>query len=179
MDTRLTDYKVLTFDCYGTLIDWESGIWDALQPLLIANDCDAIMRNQGLEAFGKIENAQESETPDMFYPVVLARVHASFAARFNLRVTDELTAAFSALVPPSTSPLTIFLKASAAASLSLVDLYFGRLYGPCWSPAHFNAFAFRSFVPISGRVRISFQAPGMSLATPTLTSQLARRTFAG
>ena len=24
---RLTDYKVLTFDCYGTLIDWECGIW--------------------------------------------------------------------------------------------------------------------------------------------------------
>ncbi len=99
MDARLTDYKVLTFDCYGTLIDWESGIWDALQPLLMANDCDAIMRNQGLEAFGKIENAQESETPDMLYPVVLARVHASFSARFNLRVTDELTAAFSASVP--------------------------------------------------------------------------------
>ena len=29
---RLTDYRVLTFDCYGTLIDWEGGIWDALQP---------------------------------------------------------------------------------------------------------------------------------------------------
>ena len=26
---KLTDYKVLTFDCYGTLIDWETGIWDA------------------------------------------------------------------------------------------------------------------------------------------------------
>ena len=29
----LTDFKVLTFDCYGTLIDWESGIMDALKPL--------------------------------------------------------------------------------------------------------------------------------------------------
>ena len=34
MAARLTDYQVLTFDCYGTLIDWESGIWLALQPLL-------------------------------------------------------------------------------------------------------------------------------------------------
>ena len=24
---RLTDYRVLTLDCYGTLIDWEIGIW--------------------------------------------------------------------------------------------------------------------------------------------------------
>ncbi len=35
---RLTDYRVLTFDCYGTLIDWETGIWDALQPLIMDND---------------------------------------------------------------------------------------------------------------------------------------------
>ena len=34
---RLTDYRVLTFDCYGTLIDWECGIWDALQPLIMRN----------------------------------------------------------------------------------------------------------------------------------------------
>ena len=27
---RLTDFKVLTFDCYGTLIDWESGMIAAL-----------------------------------------------------------------------------------------------------------------------------------------------------
>ena len=31
---RLTDYRVLTLDGYGTLIDWEIGIWDALQPLI-------------------------------------------------------------------------------------------------------------------------------------------------
>ncbi len=31
---RLHDFKVLTFDCYGTLIDWESGIHTALRPLL-------------------------------------------------------------------------------------------------------------------------------------------------
>ena len=31
----LTDFKVLTFDCYGTLIDWESGIIEALAPLVM------------------------------------------------------------------------------------------------------------------------------------------------
>ena len=30
------DFKALTFDCYGTLIDWETGLWNALQPLLSA-----------------------------------------------------------------------------------------------------------------------------------------------
>ena len=30
---KLTDFKALTFDCYGTLIDWESGMIEALKPL--------------------------------------------------------------------------------------------------------------------------------------------------
>jgi|GEM_PF-3621550 len=30
-------FEVLTFDCYGTLIDWEAGIYDALRPILIAH----------------------------------------------------------------------------------------------------------------------------------------------
>ena len=34
MTMRLSDFRVLTFDCYGTLIDWESGIVAALQPLM-------------------------------------------------------------------------------------------------------------------------------------------------
>ena len=27
------DAQILSFDCFGTLIDWESGIWAALAPL--------------------------------------------------------------------------------------------------------------------------------------------------
>ena len=30
---KLTDFKVLAFDVYGTLIDWESGMVTALKPL--------------------------------------------------------------------------------------------------------------------------------------------------
>jgi 2-haloacid dehalogenase len=31
-------FKVLSFDCYGTLIDWETGIFSALRPILAAHD---------------------------------------------------------------------------------------------------------------------------------------------
>ena len=31
---KLTDFDTLTFDCYGTLIDWETGIFEGLRPLL-------------------------------------------------------------------------------------------------------------------------------------------------
>ena len=30
---KLTDFKALTFDCYGALIDWEAGMIEALKPL--------------------------------------------------------------------------------------------------------------------------------------------------
>ena len=36
------DYDVLTFDCYGTLIDWGSGIVRHLQPVLLERDAHVI-----------------------------------------------------------------------------------------------------------------------------------------
>ena len=35
--SRLDGFEVLTFDCYGTLIDWEAGILGALRPVLAAH----------------------------------------------------------------------------------------------------------------------------------------------
>ncbi len=94
MNHRLTDFKVLTFDCYGTLIDWETGIWDALQPLLMHNACESVTRDVALQAFGMFESRQESETPDMLYPAVLTRVHPAIAGHFGLDTTSELDDAF-------------------------------------------------------------------------------------
>lgn len=39
---NLTDYKVLSFDCYGTLIDWETGLLNVLRPWATEHDlkCD-------------------------------------------------------------------------------------------------------------------------------------------
>ena len=94
----LTDYKVLTFDCYGTLIDWESGIWDALQPLLLANNAN-IDRDTALLAFAEAESAQEAATPDMLYPKVLTNVHQALAKRFDLETDIDMNRTFGNSVP--------------------------------------------------------------------------------
>jgi 2-haloalkanoic acid dehalogenase type II len=94
MNHRLTDFKVLTFDCYGTLIDWETGIWDALQPLLMHNACESVTRDVALQTFAMLESRQESETPDMLYSAVLTRVHPAIAGHFGLDTTSELNEAF-------------------------------------------------------------------------------------
>jgi len=98
MAKSLTDFNTLTFDCYGTLIDWESGIWDAMQPLIHANQRDDITRRIGLESFAQLETAQELETPDLLYPKLLARVHRSLADHLNMGSTAELDQVFGTSV---------------------------------------------------------------------------------
>ena len=94
MARDLKTYKALTFDCYGTLIDWESGIWDALQPLIAASGRSDINRDIALQAFAEIETAQEAATPGMLYPQLLEHVHHAFADRFGLETDVELNRAF-------------------------------------------------------------------------------------
>ena len=96
---RLTDYRVLTFDCYGTLIDWESGIWDALQPLLLRNRGAGVDRGAGLQAFARCESRQERATPGLRYPDLLARVHRCMAESLGLESSAGLDGAFGASVP--------------------------------------------------------------------------------
>ena len=95
----LTDYRVLTFDCYGTLIDWESGIWDALQPLVMDSGRTDLTRDSALLAFARFETRHERDTPGLRYPDLLARVHRDIAEKFGIGTSDALDRAFGASVP--------------------------------------------------------------------------------
>ena len=95
----LADFSALTFDCYGTLIDWEGGIWDALQPLLMENPGHDVTRIAALAAFAEAETAQQAETPGLLYPGILTEVHRTIAAGFDLRTQTALDEAFGASVP--------------------------------------------------------------------------------
>ncbi len=81
--TPLSQFKVLTFDCYGTLIDWERGICDALRPWLNRNgppiDDEAL-----LAAFARIEKVVEGETPELPYPQVLRATYARLAESLSM-----------------------------------------------------------------------------------------------
>ena len=96
---KITDYAALTFDCYGTMIDWESGIWDAMQPVILTSGRNDIDRQTGLQAFATMETAQELATPGLIYPELLTRVHHSMAAHFGIDSNDKLDQQFGASVP--------------------------------------------------------------------------------
>ena len=99
MAKSLSDYTTLTFDCYGTLIDWESGIWDAYQPLIASSGRNDITRNDALVTHAGLESAQQAETPEMLYPDLLTLVHGGFARHYGLENTSEMDAAFGASLP--------------------------------------------------------------------------------
>jgi len=51
-------YEVMSFDCYGTLIDWEEGILAALKPALTAHNVK-LENEQILELYAEIETSAE------------------------------------------------------------------------------------------------------------------------
>jgi 2-haloacid dehalogenase len=95
---RLSDFSVLSFDCYGTLIDWESGIEAAFRPWLTARGVE-VGRNRLLALFGRHEQRQQEMTPGMRYPELLARVHRAVAAELGLAPDAAAAEAFGASVP--------------------------------------------------------------------------------
>jgi 2-haloacid dehalogenase len=90
---KLSDFSALSFDCYGTLIDWESGIAAALAPLLARVGADR-PRDAILEAFARLEVRQQEATPDMVYADLLAHVHAQLAAEWQVPADPAEDAAF-------------------------------------------------------------------------------------
>jgi len=94
---KLSDFKMLTFDTYGTLIDWESGIYNALGPLLDKLPLK-LNRDEVLELFGEFELQQETDTPTRVYSSLLADVGRSIAKKWQIKITDEEAAAFGRTV---------------------------------------------------------------------------------
>jgi 2-haloacid dehalogenase len=81
-----TRYRALSFDCYGTLIDWETGIRQALQPWAATRRVEA-GADELLGRFGTHENVVQSETPTLAYPLVLdVEVSDAEAAEFGASV---------------------------------------------------------------------------------------------
>jgi 2-haloalkanoic acid dehalogenase type II len=81
----VTRFTTLTFDCYGTLIDWERGIVAELRPWVDRHGRRDLDDNALLEAFGTIEAACEAETPDKVYPEILAEAHRRLADKWGIR----------------------------------------------------------------------------------------------
>ena len=78
---QLTDFKVLSFDCYGTLIDWETGIWDAFSAEA-QRDGFTIEREEVIPMFMEISREIEGGSYEL-YAEVLRRTVVEIAKRLG------------------------------------------------------------------------------------------------
>ncbi len=89
----LSRFEVLTFDCYGTLIDWELGILSTLQPLLRRYDkqlCD----EKVLSIYARLE--QRAEDGDYRpYHEILQQVVQDFGTELGFTPTATETKCLS------------------------------------------------------------------------------------
>ena len=92
----LAAFDALTFDCYGTLIDWETGIVEALRPVAAAHGSD-VTDEALLEGFARYEAALEAG-PYRSYREVLAGALRGLASDFGFEPSDDEVAVFSGSV---------------------------------------------------------------------------------
>lgn len=94
--THPIDYRqvdALTFDCYGTLIDWETGLTDAFRPILEAHGV-ALDREDVLTRFARHEAAAEAGDYRRYTDVLAAGLHG-VAAELGFSPNDDEVALFS------------------------------------------------------------------------------------
>jgi putative hydrolase of the HAD superfamily len=97
-DFDLTDYKALSFDCYGTLIDWEAGMLAVLRPWASEQDLDR-GDEELLLAYADSEAAVERDNPSALYPDVLALAFQRTGDALGAPVSDEWAGRLGESVP--------------------------------------------------------------------------------
>ena len=119
-------FQALTFDCYGTLIDWETGILWALRPWAIRSGLQ-LSDEELLGAYGEEESRLERALPKTPYPGILAGSFKALGARFGAAVAEEEARAFARSIrdwppfPDSPAALASLKKRYRLAILSNVD----------------------------------------------------------
>jgi 2-haloacid dehalogenase len=95
---KLTDFDALSFDCYGTLIDWEDGLKGGLMKVAAlapgAPNVDTLLETYGVE-----ESRIERENPGLRYPEVIAQAVIATGKAHDITVPERLAADIGHSVP--------------------------------------------------------------------------------
>ncbi|MBM3925101.1 MAG: haloacid dehalogenase type II [SAR202 cluster bacterium] len=88
---NFSQFQVLTFDCYGTLIDWKSGLRSALIPILRRHGV-AISLKRLLQLYGQFERELQSEQPFRDYRSILQSIVLRLGHTLDFHPTADDTA---------------------------------------------------------------------------------------
>jgi 2-haloalkanoic acid dehalogenase type II len=126
LGVRLADFDALSFDCYGTLIDWEAGIGAVLTPWARAQRLTT-SAGELLERYAQAEAEQEAETPAALYTDILGAAMRRLGAGLGVEVSLEESGRLSGSVgdwpafPDSPSALAALAQRYKLVILSNVD----------------------------------------------------------
>jgi 2-haloacid dehalogenase len=118
-------FAALSFDCYGTLIDWEQGILDALRPWTARAGAD-VSDEALLAGFAELETVEQAADPAP-YPEILARVLRRLGERLGVPVSDVDASSFGGSIgawpafPDTPAALTRLASRYRLIILSNVD----------------------------------------------------------
>jgi 2-haloacid dehalogenase len=98
MSVDLTAFKALSFDCYGTLIDWEAGLAAVLVPWAAELGLD-LAEEDLLLAYADHQAAVERAAPTALYPQVLAEAFRRTGATLGASVSDQWASRLGESVP--------------------------------------------------------------------------------
>jgi 2-haloacid dehalogenase len=139
---RLSDFSALTFDCYGTLIDWERGMLAALTPWrqrsgVTADDASL------LAVYGRHETVVQTAQPALPYREVVAAVLGRMADELGAPTHDEEKRVFGESIgkwppfPDSREGLAYLRKHFVLAAITNVDnRSFARTHQLLGEPFH-------------------------------------------
>ncbi|WP_293695011.1 HAD-IA family hydrolase [uncultured Agrococcus sp.] len=98
MTLDLTAYDALSFDCYGTLIDWEAGIAAVIGPWARRHDA-SLTDEDVLVAYSENEATVLREDPGILYPDALRAAFRRTGVTLGFPVTDAEADALGTSVP--------------------------------------------------------------------------------
>ena len=123
---KLPDFKALSFDCYGTLIDWETGLLNSLASLCGRVSRD-LTRSEILQTYARQESRQQKQTPSKLYSELMAIVFKRMAEEWGTPASWGECLQFGESLktwpafPDSTESLTYLKKHYKLIILSNVD----------------------------------------------------------
>ncbi len=101
--------EVITFDCYGTLIDWETGIRNAFRQAIAKNASENIPETKVFELYEEEERRIQKEGPYRSYRSVLSLAALAVAKRTGWRLAEARSHFLAEALPkwtpfPDTNP---------------------------------------------------------------------------
>jgi 2-haloacid dehalogenase len=128
---NFAQYRLISFDCYGTLIDWEAGIFSALRPTLAAHG-KTIADADLLRLYSELESAaQQGE----FHPYreVLQSVVRGFGKHLGFTPTDSQTRSLPESLanwPPFADTIAALRKLKQRYQLAVISNVDDDLFAP-------------------------------------------------